>query len=64
MYIYANIKNDIISIEKIEEDQKRTKGNPKYKSKVQLHIIENIKNLYKSITKIIRSYNDYAKIRS
>ena len=31
MYIYANIKNDIISIEKIEEDQKRTKGNPKYK---------------------------------
>ena len=64
MYIYANIKNDIISIEKIEEDQKRTKGNPKYKSKVQLHTIENVKNLYKSITKIIRSYNDYAKIRS
>ena len=69
IYIYDNIKNGNISIQKTEEDQKHfksdlneiTKGNLKYKSKVQLNTIENIKNFYESRKKVIKLYNDYAK---
>ena len=72
MYIQNEIKNDNISIEKIEEDQKQfksklneiTTGNPKHKSKDQLDTIKNIKNLYNSRNKVIKLYNDYAKIMS
>ena len=50
MYIYNEIKNDNIAIEKIEEDQKHfksklneiTTGNPKHRSKDQLDTIKNI----------------------
>ena len=45
MYIYNEIKNDDIAIEKIEEDQKHFKS--KHKSKDQLDTIKNIKNLCK-----------------
>ena len=69
IYIYDNVKNGNISIQKIEEDQKHfksdlneiTKGNLKYKSKVQLNTTENIKNFYESRKKVIKLYNDYAK---
>ena len=72
MYTYNNIKNGNTSIEKIEEDQEYfksnlseiTKGNTKYKSKVQLNTKENIKNVYKSREKVIKLCNDYAEIRS
>ena len=53
VYICNQIKNCDTSIEKIEDDQKQiisnlyevTAGNPKYKSKVQLNTIENIRDL-------------------
>ena len=72
MYIHNEIKNDNISIEKIEEDQKQFKsklneintGDPKYKPKDQLDTIKIIKNLYNSRNKVIKLYNDYAKIMS
>ena len=68
MYIYNEIKNDNIAIEKIEEDQKHfksklneiTTGNPKHRSKDQLDTIKNIKNLCNSRDKTIKLYNDYA----
>ena len=71
MYIHNNIKNGNTSIEKIEENgeqfksdlnmkQEITRGNPKYKSKVQLNTIENI-NKEKEVIKL---YDDYAKIKS
>ena len=71
MDIYNEIKNDNISIEKIEEDQKQFKSklneitteNPK-KSKDQLYTIKDIKNLYNSRDKVIKLNNDYAKIIS
>ena len=58
--------------EKIEEDQKQFKStlnkiatrNSNYKSKVQLNTIKNINNLYNSREKVIKLYNDYAKIKS
>ena len=61
MHIYNEIKNDYISIEKNEEDQKqfksklneRTIGNPKHKSKGQLDTIENTKSLYNSIRNVV-----------
>ena len=67
MYIYNEIKNDNIAIEKIE-DQKHfksklneiTTGNPKHRSKDQLDTIKNIKNLCNSRDKTIKLYNDYA----
>ena len=67
MHLY---KNGNISIEKFEENQFKSKlneittGNPKHKSKDQLDTIRNIKNLYKSRDKLIKIYNDYAKIIS
>ena len=70
MYIYNNIKNGNISIGEIKEDQKHFQSslneiteNPKYKSKVQLNTIENIRNLYNSREKVINLYNNY-EIRS
>ena len=70
MYIYNNIRNGNISIGEIEEDQKHFQSNlneiaenPKYKSKVQLNTIENIRNLYNSREKVINLYNNY-EIRS
>ena len=68
MYIYNEIKNDNIAIEKIEEDQKHfksklneiTTGNPKHRSKDQLDTIKNIKNLCNSRDKTIKLYNNYA----
>ena len=69
MYIYNEIKNCNISIEKIEEDKKHFKskldeiarGNPKHKSIDQLGRIKNIKSLYNSSDKFIKLHNDYAK---
>ena len=66
MYIYNEIKNGNISIEKIEEDQKQFKsklneintGNSKHKSKDHLNTIKNIKNLYNSRDKVIQLYNE------
>ena len=66
------MKNGHVLIEKIEEDQKQFKsklneintGNPKHKLKDQLDIIKNIENLYNSKDKVIKLYNDYAKILS
>ena len=68
--IYEEIKNGNVSIEKIEEEQKQfksklneiTTGNPKTKSKEQLYTITNIKNFYNSREKVVKLYNDYAKI--
>ena len=70
--IYNEIKNGNISIEKFEQDQNQYKsklneitiGNLNHKSKNQLHAIKNIKNLYNSRDKIIKLYNDHAKIIS
>ena len=70
MHIYTEIKNGNISIEKIEKGQNKFKsklieitiGNPKRKSKDQLGTIKNNKNLYNSRDKVIKLYNDYAKI--
>ena len=70
MYIYNEIKKGNMSTEKIKEDQKQFKSklneitirNPKHKAKDQLDTIKNIKNLYNSRDKIIKLYNDYAKI--
>ena len=73
MHIYNEITNDNISIEKIEEDQKQfkyklneiTTGNIKHKSRDQFDTIKNIKNLYNSRDKVIKSYKlYYAKIIS
>ena len=71
MHIYNEIKNDYISIEKYEKDQKQfksklneiTTGNQN-KSKYQLDTIKNVKNLYNSRHKVIKLCNDYAKIIS
>ena len=41
-----------------------TTGNPKYRLKDQLDSIKIIKNLYNSRQKVIKLYNDYAKIIS
>ena len=70
MHIYTEIKNGNISIEKIEKGQNKFKSklieitivNPKRKSKDQLGTIKNNKNLYNSRDKVIKLYNDYAKI--
>ena len=72
MHIYNKMENGTISIGKIEEDQKQFKSklnktttrNPKRKSKDQLDAKKNIKNLYNSKNKVIKLYNDYAKITS
>ena len=72
MCIYNEIKNGNISIEKIEQNQNQSKsklneitiGNLNHKSKNQLHVIKNIKNLYNSRDKVIKLYNDYDKIIS
>ena len=71
-HIYNEIKNGNISIEKIEEDQQQfksklnevTTGSPKDQSKDQLDTPKNIKNLYNTRDKVIKLYNDYAKIIS
>ena len=71
MRIYNELKNGNISTEKIEEDQKQFKsklneitiGNQKHKSKNQLDTIKKY-NLYNSRDKVIKFYNDYAKIIS
>ena len=41
-----------------------TTGNPKTKSRDQLYTTKNIKNLYNSREKVLKLYNDYAKIIS
>ena len=59
-----------MSTEKIEEEQKLfksklnkiTTGNPKDKPKDQLDTIKNIKNIYNSRDKVMKLYNDYAKV--
>ena len=71
-HIYNNIKNGNTLIKNIEEDKKQFKSNvneittenPKYKSKDQLNTIKNTKTLYNAREKIIKLYNDYAKIKS
>ena len=59
MRIYNELKNGNISTEKIEEDQKQ------FKSKLNEITLKNKKyNLYNSRDKVIKFYNDYAKIIS
>ena len=70
--IYNKIKKGNISIKKTEEDQKKfnsnlskiTTGNPKYRKEDRLNTIKNIKNLYNKREKVIKWFNDYAKIKS
>ena len=72
LHIYNNMKNGNTSITKKEEDEKQFKshlgaiatGNTNYRSKDQLDAIKNIKNLYNLREKVIKFFNDYAKIRS
>ena len=72
MHFYNKIKNGYVSIEKIEEDKKKLKsklseittGNPKNRDKDQSDTIQNIRSLYKSREKVIKLFNDYAKIIS
>ena len=72
MHTYNNIKNAGISIKRVEQNQEQFKSslneikrrNPKNKSKVQLNTTKNIKNLYESRKKVIKLYNNYAKIMS
>ena len=72
MHIYNKMENGTISIGKVEDDQKQFKSklneattrNPKHKSKDQLDATKNFKNLYNSKDKVIKLYNDYAKIIS
>ena len=62
----------MVKLEKAEKNQKQfkldlielTKGNPKKKSEDQIKTMKYIKNLYESREKVIKLYNDYAKIRS
>ena len=69
MYIYNEIKNGNISIEKVEKGQEQCKsklnqitiGNRKNKSKTPLDTIKNFKN---SRDEVVKLYNDYAKIIS
>ena len=72
MYIYNEIKNGNISIEKVGKGQEQCKsklnqitiGNRKNKLKTPLYTIKNIKNLYNSREEVVKLYNDYAKIIS
>ena len=72
MYIYNEIKNGNISIEKVGKGQEQCKsklnqitiGNRKNKLKTPLDTIKNIKNLYNSREEVVKLYNDYAKIIS
>ena len=71
MYTYKQLKNGEKTLQQKEEDQKIFKSelneikseNPKHKSKKQLCIIKNVRNLYDSRQKIINLLNDNAKIR-
>ena len=72
LHIFKGIKNGNILLQKAEKEQEQfksnlveiTEGNPKHKSKDQLDVIKNAKNLYDSRQKVINLFNDYAKIRS
>ena len=72
LHIFKGIKNGNILLQKAEKEQEQfksnlveiTEGNPKHKSKDQLDVIKNAKNLYDSRQKVIDLFNDYAKIRS
>ena len=72
MHLYRDILNGNIKLAKAEEYQEQfksnlneiTRGNHKKKSANQMKTIENIKNLYESREKVIKLYNDYAKITS
>ena len=60
LYLYRDISNGNIKLEKAEEDQEqfksdlneRTRANPKKKSDHQIKTIENIKNIYESRKKL------------
>ena len=72
MIKYGHIKNSDTTLQQVEKQQKDfknelneiTTGNPKHKSSNQLHVIENVKDLYNSRQKIIDLLNDNSKIRS
>ena len=72
LHFYGDIYNGNIKLAKAEEDQEQfkldlneiTRENPKKRSADQIKTIENIKTLYKLTEKIIKLYNDYAKITS
>ena len=69
---FRDIFDGNIELEKAEKDHKQfkmdfieiTKGNPKNKSEDQIKTVKDIKKLYESRKKVIKLYNDYAKIRS
>ena len=59
-YIYGHMKNGDITLQQVEKQKvfkkelnEITSGNPRHKSKSQLYVIKNAKNLYNSIQKII-----------
>ena len=72
LHLYRNIFEGNIKLKKAEENQKQfksqlneiTRGNPINKSEDQLNTIKNIKSLHNSQEKVIKLYNDYAKIKS
>ena len=69
MHIFKSINNGDISLEDVEKEQIELKkhfgrikqGDPKDKSPEQKKTIDNIKNLYNSIKKVVQMFNDYAK---
>ena len=71
-YTYDQLRHCDISLQQVEKQQKDFKkelkeitlGKTKHKSSSQLHVIENVKNLFNSRQKIIGLLNDNAKIRS
>ena len=63
------VKKTLQQVEEKQSDFKKdlneiNSGNPKHKSKKQLHTIKNIKNLHDLRQNIINLLNDYSKIRS
>ena len=69
---FKEIKNDNISLKKVEEEQNEFKsnlgeitfGNPKHKGKYHLNTIKYVKKFYNSRQKIIDLFNDNAKTKS
>ena len=59
MYIYGHMKNGDTTLQEVEKQKinfkkelnEITSGNPKHKSNSQPYVIENVKNLYKSLLK-------------
>ena len=70
LHLYKDVFNGDVTLTKAEQDQNQFKlyfndiitGNPNKKSKDQLDVMKNIKNLYESREKVNELYNDYVKL--